>query len=147
MAEERNHTLGPNRCQTQEIVRNWWVVNAEPESTPEDYVNPSYWANYSRDFKPLELIEVRKDDGAYWGLFIVLATDRTYTKVGLIIEKNLTTKDVAMTQAALAFTYAWKGPTKKHCVIRLSDQQIVHEGEQTKTDALRWLAENEASLT
>lgn len=145
MAEDRDHVLGPGRMQTQEIVRNWWVVNAEAEAKREDFLKPSYLANYARNLRPFELVEIRKDDGTYWGLFVVLATDRTYARLHPIIEHSLTTKDVAQTQEA-RYKYAWKGVTMKHCIIRSFDGAIVHEKSETKDDAMRWLAENEKIL-
>jgi hypothetical protein len=36
----------------------------------------------------------------------------------------------------------YKGPTKKHCVIRLSDNEIVQEGIAQKSEAQRWVSEH-----
>ena len=143
--QERDHVLGAGRMETQEVLRNWWVVNAEAESKRDDYLKPEYLSAYARKLRPLELVEIRKDDGTYWGLFLVLAVDRTYARLHPIIEHNLTTRDVSQTQAA-RYIYAWKGPTKKHCIIRTSDSAIVHEGGQTKEEAVQWLNENEKVL-
>ena len=60
----------------------------------------------------------------------------------LLQAADLTTKDVSLTQSKLQeFAVEWKGPHRKHCVIRLSDQEILHDGEQTKAGAHAWLAE------
>lgn len=143
--KEREHRLEPGRFHEAGYARNQWVVNAELGATREDFLNPAYWANFAVKLRPYDLVEIRKEDGTYWGMYVVLGADRTYATLHPVVEANLSTRDVSQTKAA-RYIYQWKGPQKQHCIIRTSDGEIVHEGAQTKPDAMRWLQENEKVL-
>ena len=138
--------LQPGRMQLQEHAYRLWVATSEIATTPEHLLDPAYWSNFASSMSPYDLIQVRCDDGTYWCEYLVLACDRTYAKVHPLRVISLTTQDVAATQS-LAYDMGWKGPHKKFCVIRKSDGAIIHEGEQTKADALAWLSQNQKHVT
>lgn len=114
--------------------------------TKEHLLEPAYWAVVSRRLRPGDEISVFAQDGTYYAQLLVLAAERTYAKVHLLSYHALTTMDVAQTQAE-KFRVEYKGIKLKHCVIRVEDNEIIHEGSQTKDDAVRWLNEREKQLT
>lgn len=129
--------VSPNRVQAADHGRNVWLVTSETGDHPEDFLEASYWANVSKDFRPFDHVEVRTDDGTYWAEFLVLASDRTWAKLHLLREARLALVDEVETSPE--FKVLWKGPHKKFCVIRISDSSAVHEGEQEKGQAVLWL--------
>lgn len=114
--------------------------------TKDHLLDPAYWAVLSRKLRPGDEIAAFAQDGTYYANLLVLSAERTYAKVHLLSYHALTTMDVAQTQAD-KFRVEYKGIKLKHCVVRLSDGEILHEGSQTKDDAVRWLNEREKQLT
>lgn len=113
------------------------------EGTPfEDLLKPDYWAHVAQKLRPHTLIKVIPEDGSYWAELLVLSCDRLWAKVFVLRHMDLT--EVAEDPAALAsrmseFDILWKGPVKKHVVVRKSDSTIVAEEIQTKGEAKIWL--------
>lgn len=152
MAQEKQKespVLGPHRMQLSEHARNHWVVDVEVGIPMTQLLDPSFWALNSTKLRPFDLIEARAEDGVYWGLYLVTGCDRTWARVVPILEKNLTTGEVAISQAVGEDRYRveWKGLQKKACVIRNADGAIIHEGSQSKADAAQWMKDNAAILT
>lgn len=127
----------PNRVQLAEQGRNIHLVTVPSGQTPQDFLEPSYWGMVAKSFQPYDHVEVRCDDRTFWGLYIVLACDRTWAKLEPMIEKSLPSADDGVVHPE--FTIEWKGPHLKYSVIRLSDMSVVHEGEQERRGAVAWL--------
>lgn len=134
--------LNPSRCNLVEYERQDWVVTAEQGTDLSDLVDPGFWAHVSARMKPYDHIEVRVDDGSWLVQLLVLDCSRNWAKVYVLAEHHLTTTDVSQSQAA-KHSVEYKGPHKKHCVIRKSDSECVKEGISTKEEAYRWMAEHE----
>jgi len=113
------------------------------EGTPfEDLLKPEYWAHVAQKLRPHTLIKVVPEDGSYWAELLVLSCDRLWAKVFVLRHHDLTAvvEDSEATASRLAeFDIQWKGPVKKHVVIRKSDSTAVADGIQTKGEAQLWL--------
>lgn len=149
--QPKDHRLEVDRFHLAEHARHDWIARAEQGVTLETIQDPAYWANYGHKMKPWDQITVRTDDGTLWAELLVLACGRAWAKVKVLRHVNLTNADVEQSQIAApatqaSFQYRWKGPNKKHCIIR-SDGAIVHEGAQTKQDAIDWAKNNQIDLT
>lgn len=143
-ATRRVQELNPanGRFETGDFLRVLYVVTPHENTGPEDLLKPEYWVNVAEKFKPFDKVEARADDGSWYAEYLVLETSRKWTRMHMLASHNLTTQDVSLTQSKLQeFAVEFKGPHRKHCVIRLSDQEIIHEGESTKSGAHAWLAE------
>ena len=127
----------PTRVQFAEHGRNIHLVTAPAGTQPGDFLHPEYWGMVAKNFQPYDQVEVRTDDRTFWGLFLVLASDRTWAKLHPIHQVELPSAEEPAAHAE--FEIEWKGPHLKYCVIRKSDRSIVHEGEQERTGAGRWL--------
>jgi len=133
--------LNPTRMKECEFERTVYTATAHEETLPEDLLVPSYWTHCAETFKPFDKVEVRADDGSWYVELLVLETSRRWARMFLLAKHNLTTADVSLTQAKLQeFAVEYKGPHKLHCIIRLSDNEMIHEGERTKAGAHEWLA-------
>lgn len=131
--------LSPNRILPGESGRNVWLATAESAKHPEDFLKPEFWAHKAKDFAPFDRIEVVVDDGTYWCELLVTSCDRTWAKTHLLREVKLDGEQGKELDAE--YEVRFLGRHKKHCVIRLSDKSTVHEGEQEKSAAVRWLDE------
>lgn len=127
-----------------EQVRTVWRHHPAVGIKKEHLLEPGYWAIVSRKLTPGDKIECFAQDGTHYGEFLVLAADRVYAKVELLAWHSLTTAEVSQTQD---FKLEYKGPKMKHCVIRASNGEVIHQGAQTKDEAANWLREHEKVLT
>ena len=139
---KRVQELNPSRMKECEFERTVYTCTTHENTSPEDLLKPEYWTNVAEKFKPFDKVEARADDGSWYAELLVLETSRRWTRMHMLAAHNLTTQDVSLTQSKLQeFAVEFKGPHRKHCVIRISDQEIIHEGESTKAGAHLWLAE------
>lgn len=128
---------------------DYWVT-VEEGITRKQMRDPAFWAHVASKLKPYFFIHLRCDDGSFYAKGIVLQVDRTWAVVHILEWHDLTTKDVAQTEAAAlemgtaaeAFDVAYKGAHRKWCVIRKSSQEAVQEKLETKALAAFWLAEH-----
>ncbi len=141
MAEETQKRAVPmvvqNRVQAAEHGRNVWLVTAESSEHPEDFLEPEFYAHVAKDFRPMDHIEVRTDDGQYWAELLILSADRTWAKVHLLREVKLAAVEQASDDKSYAIRY--RGNHLKWSVIRLSDNSPLREGELDKASAIAWL--------
>ena len=141
----KQHRLEHGRWGLAEYKKQHWVIEAESGVTPAVLQDESYWANLASQMKPWDTVEVRTDDGTMWAEGLVLSCGRNYAKIHLLRVEKLSTKDVEQSQVsqrqtALTFKWLHRGP-RKHSIVR-SDGQIMHEGADTKQQALQWAADN-----
>ena len=137
---EKKRAVGmivPNRVQMAEHGRNVWLATAPNADHPEDFLEPSYWGHVAKNLKPYNQVEVHTDDGTFWGLYLVLASDRTWAILHPIHQIQLPSAKVEQVDPAYRIEY--KGTHLKYSVIRVSDNSVVHEGEQERGGAMRWL--------
>ncbi len=129
-----------------EQVRVVYCATAEAGITFKQMLEVDYWAHVARQLKPYNMVECRSEDGTFWGLVLVMEVGRNWAKVHPLQYVALDTKDVAQTRTAMEskseYRVEWKGPVKKHAVIRNKDDAIVHEGSASKVDAQAWLVDH-----
>ena len=134
--------LDANRMQECEFKRTIWVVTAHEHTIPEDLLVPEYWAHVAEKLRPFSRIEARADDGSWYAEYIVLEASRRWARLHMLSSHNLTTSDVSLSQAKFAeYLVQHRGPERQWSVIRRSDSEMLHEGEQTESGAYRWLSE------
>lgn len=140
--------LSPNRVQVGYAGHYWSTYQciADEAHTPQDAQSPGYWAHVatSRKLRANDVFEVRCEDGSWIIDLIVIEAGQRSAKV-----KVLRTVDVEQpgTEQSLATVKVeFKGPVKKHCIIRLSDHTIIKEGIASKVDATREAFEYEQRL-
>lgn len=139
--------LSPTRVQIGSAGHYWSTYQciAEESHTPEDAQAPEYWAHVAaaRKLRVNDVFEVRNETGSWMLDLIVVEAGLRFAKV-----KVLRTVDIEEpAPASLASVEVqFKGPVKKHCIVRLSDREIVKEGIASKADAVREAAEYEQRL-
>ena len=132
------------RIQPEEFVRTQWVATVEANVTKEDVMEPDFWSYVSMKIKPFDHIEIRTDDSAWIGEFLVTACDRTYAALFELSYHELHTK--ASPAKSSLYEYKWGGPYGKHGIIRTSDSEMMVNKLETKKDALDWLTRHEETI-
>ena len=116
--------------------------------TPEDVLDPAFWANISNQLGPFHRIECRCEDGTWLSELLVLEAGRSYARVKELTRYLLTTADVAQSQDAplTGFKVLWRGVHHRWAVKRLVDNEVIHNGEPTAAAATDWLREHMKAL-
>jgi len=136
--------LSADRLRGAEFERIVHTANPPAGHTLEHMLQPAYWAHVAPKLAPWNRIEVRAEDGTYFGELLVLACDRTWARMHVLRWDDLTTQDVSMTEALATSGYEIKhNPNMRWHVIRKSDRQVMHKDDQTLADAQTWLREHQ----
>lgn len=139
--EKPLYILGPERLKGAEYERVVYVANPGEGVTLADLLRPECWASVTNTLRPWSHIEVRAEDGSYYAELLVTGVDRAWAKVEVLNFKELTTKDVALTQATRESRYEIKHtPGLQWHIVRKSDRHIVKSDMQLRLqaeDALR----------
>lgn len=138
--------LPPNCLQEAEYRFTVWESFIPSGIDADALLKPNFWSLYAARFKPFDEIRARTEDGTWLSRFIVLEAGRTWARVQRLEHHTLGTQDVALTRAAgQAVEDARKQFTVRNrgqagwSVVRNSDKQVMHEGEQSKLAADKWL--------
>jgi hypothetical protein len=138
--EKRVVILNPQRVGLAEQRRQEWVVDAEEGTTIEDIMDPAYWSHMSAQFQVFDHVEVRLETGEWIAELIVLTPGRNYARVFLKAKHDLMSAEKDEPQTAITHKVEFKGPQRKHVVIRIADGAVIQEGIAAKSEAQAWLA-------
>lgn len=131
--------ITPNRCQMAEHGRNIFLITAESSEFPKDFLDPAFYAHVAKDMRPMDHVEIRTDDGSFWGEYLVIEASINWAKVHEL--RTVTLEKFGDQPTDKRFRIEWKGPHLKYCVIRTKDSSVVHSGDQLRKDAMTWLEE------
>lgn len=139
LEEKRTVILPEARMALAEQWRQDWVVNAAEGDKLADVLKPDYWAHVASKMQPLDHVEVRAETGEWIAQLLVTTVGRNWAHVKLLQEYRLVSEDAGRVEAASPYDIAYKGPQRKHCVIRKADAAVLAEGLGTKVEAMSWL--------
>ncbi len=135
VAEKRVVILNPQRLGLAGAMRQDWVVNVEEGTRPDDLLEPQYWSHCSVQFQQFDHLECRWENGERIVSLIVVETGRNWARMHMAGHIDFGAP-IVLTGAAAKHEVQWKGPQRKHIVVRLSDQQAIQEGFATKLEAM-----------
>ena len=137
--------LNAQHMKPVEFVRNVFGVTAPAGSKFEDVLKTDFWTHVAARFHPTDRIEVMADDGSWFAELIVISCARNWAKVSTLrfVELSESTPDEA---PAGEFEVKWRGQANGHCVVRLSDKEVIKSNFPTAKEAKVWLAEHEANM-
>lgn len=140
-------TLSPARVQIGYAGHYWSTYQciAEESHTPEDAVKSDYWGHVAaaRKLRQNDVFEVRCETGA-WALDLVVV--EAGLRHCIVKALRATEIDIVPTEKLASVKVEYKGPVKKHCIIRKADSAIIKESIASKADAIREAAEYEQRL-
>lgn len=141
--------LKPSSVQVGYAGHYWSTYQcvADEAHTAEDAQQPGYWAHVaaSRKLRVNDVFEVRCETGAWMLDLIVIEAGQRFARVKVL--RTVDVEQPSNQQTALSTVKVeYKGPVKKHCIIRMVDREIVKEGISSKSDAVREAFEYEQRL-
>lgn len=115
-----------------EFQRAVYFASPEAEDEWSDLFANDYWVNIAHLLQEHDLIEVIRQDGAYWGMLLVVKAEPPVVKVKELMFKEL--ESVPETGDS-PVEVKWQGPTNKWCLVRKSDGAVVTKGIANKDEA------------
>jgi hypothetical protein len=140
--DKKARQLTPQRIGLAEHRRQDYVVDAEEGTDVSELLDPAYWAHCSAGFQQFDRVEVRMETGEWIAELVVLQAGRNWAQMFLIAKHDLV-KAAAAPVPASKYRVEWKGPARKHVVIRSLDSQVLQEGFTTKVEAEQWCINHE----
>lgn len=134
--KKRDVQLVEKRVRPVEYTSSYFDAVLPPDHTLEDILTPRYWSHTAIKFNPGDIINIRYDDGSHYGRFYVVDCSRVHVSLHKLEWVELGATEVLQSEE---YKYKWRGPLHKHCVIRVSDDQVVAEQLPTKAAALEWM--------
>jgi hypothetical protein len=142
--KKRSVQISPGRMRLSQYERQEWVANAPEGCTVDDIKEQEFWSLMAYQMKPYDRVEVRADDGTWMAELLVIGVGRNWAKVHILNHHKLTGADEAMKDST-EFRVEWKGPQKKWCIIRNSDNTFIREGIASRDDAGTQMQEHESN--
>ena len=125
------------QVQIQETARNVWIFRPTEDITKEDMLRPAFWTHVARQMRVNDRIEVLSQDASWYAELIVRAVGPLEVATGLLA---FTQFDAIAAPSEDEYLVAWKGPTAKWRITRVSDKQTLREGFASEALAKAWLA-------
>lgn len=129
--------LSENRFSEANYKRNVWNVILPENESMDGVLEPLYWAHVARMLRPMDRIEVFKEDGTEWCELLVIFVDRVAAKVVMLNHVDLAPQAPASVDPE--YGIKWAGPHAKFRVVRLSDKHVVQDKLETAQHAAEWL--------
>ena len=127
--------LAPGALQFFEQVSLRYDAEIPQAVTPQDLLNPAFWAHHAVRLRPMNEIRARAIDGTWIADLVVLDCSRTWARVHILAVHRLTTGQVAETQASEQDVKAYIEGHKvvyrgqhKWSITRNSDKAVIEEG-------------------
>lgn len=137
--------LAPSALQLFEQVSSRYDAAVPQGIAPEALLDPAFWAHDAKKLRPFDEIRIRAEDGTWIADLEVLDCSRTWAKVKILRIYQLTSPDVALTQASeqevkdfvAKHQVTWRGQ-HKWSIVRKSDKAVLMQGLEKDAAAL-WL--------
>lgn len=142
--EKRSVQISPGRMRLSQYERQEWVANAPEGCTPDDIKKQDFWSLMAYQMKPYDRVEVRADDGSWLAELVVVGCGRNWAKVSVLNHYKLADAGKEMKGDA-EFRIDFKGPQRKWCVIRNSDDEYIRDKLGSKEEAMAAMKEQETA--
>lgn len=144
--------LGANKLQDATFGMRVLHCIIPQSHTLEDILEPTYWKHNAHIVAPFTKIYCDFEDGRRFLMLNVIANDRTWAKVEVLIDtKSGQSHDEEVEELQEAgdeeYQVVWKGPAHKWTVVRKQDGETIQKGIKQKEEAQGWLAQFKASLS
>jgi len=139
---ERDVQIGSGRLKLsgQTSPNNRWSLVLTPEMTRDDLFVPRFWSHIAVNFTPGDIVEIRFDDGSYYGEFYVTDCSRIHVSVKELRWVSLEDEAGKSKFNSDEFEYKWRGPQHGHCAVRVADGEPVIQGLASKAEVQKWIA-------
>lgn len=138
--------LQPSRVQVGAAGHFWSTYQciAEEAHSPEDAKTSEYWAHVAsaRNLRVNDVFEVRCEDGS-WALDLTVTAVMNKACRVRVLREWSAEEPAEEVDGSTGVIVQFKGPSRKWCVIRASDREIIKDGLASKADAAREALEYE----
>lgn len=125
---------------TEYTVTNWYL-SVPPHLSPEDLLDPSFWAIVATRMKPNQRVTVDSEDHSWTAEYFVLDASRTAARVALlnVVDIAAAKKSGAPgPQKGETYTIKWLSPTARYQIIRDRDSEEMARN-LSKEEADAWV--------
>lgn len=147
----KREPLIDTRIKLAEFVATDYRAVLEQGTTLDEIKEPKFWAHCAVKLRQYDEIRCIEESGAFRAHLLVTACDRNWAMVEVLDYKQLReqTPVEATPKAPTLEEYrvAWRGPHHKWCAERVSDNQRLFSGGQSKLEAETWLAQHSNTLS
>lgn len=127
------------------VLRYHFIADAN--TSPDDILEPAFWAHVAAKFQEYSELVVYREDWAWRADLVVREAGANWAKVELIDSVRFGEHEIKG-QAGIVQGYSikWAGSFAKWRVIRDADGQVICEKHNTKGDAEAWLVDYSKGL-
>ena len=134
--QQQQVQLPPNALQLFEQISTRYDAEIQQGVTPENLLEPAFWAHQAVRLRPMDEIRARAIDGTWVATYLVLDCSRTWARVRQLSFHSLTTGQVAETQASqqavkdyiAGHNVVFRGALHKWSITRKLDKAVIEEG-------------------
>lgn len=127
------YKLLPSSLREADSVRRRWAAVVDDGTTIEDLQRPEFWCHVANKLRQMDMIDILVEDSSYFAELIVLKSGVGFAKVLLL--RHVELEAASPEDEDLPVVAKWKGPLRKHAVIRKTDGMILRDGFATKGEA------------
>ncbi|EKN3611527.1 hypothetical protein NUG10_002555 [Yersinia enterocolitica] len=124
----------PTLIKPSEYVRTVFSVTAKHGQSFEDFKDPDSWAHVANTLRKFDRVEIVAEDGSFFAEGIVTKVTKVSAHIHFFTHVELSKSAESSVKKDLAYNCEFAGPHKWR-IIRISDQEIVEKGIETKEDA------------
>jgi hypothetical protein len=128
-----------------DYVRTIHVATPAAGTKYEDILGAEYWKHVAVSFQPHSRIEVVPEDGTWFAELFIVSCGRNWANVLPLRHVELAAPAVTP-ETDPKYKVMWRGMTHKHCVVRVSDKEVIKTEFATAAEAAKWLEEYEATV-
>lgn len=136
--KKRAVVLNPQRMSLAEVLRQDWVVNAEEGTTVADVLDPGYWSHMARSIQVFDHIEVRLETGEWILELVALQSGPNWVRVQ-VMHKHELAESAEIGVPGAKHVVKWRGAHHKHCVVRVSDGEVLQAQLADAEAARTWM--------
>jgi hypothetical protein len=126
------------RLQEVSHARRELSANIPAGTSLETVLEPSYWAHYTRDLRPNDILEVVCEDGSWEASLRVRFVSTAEAKMAVRWKVEFDTDEVTEEESDTHFV-KWISPPKKYGVIRRDTGAVIQDGFYPKAEAYNFL--------
>lgn len=132
--------LAPRLLSFAESARLQYRADIPPGVSLDRVMQPDFWAHVGLKLQHGTRVECLAQDGSWFAELMVRKSTPESCHMWLLSSVDLTAQVEQERPAPAEYVVAWGGPQKWR-IVRVSDKEVVHQGEPTRADADAWLAD------
>lgn len=140
-AARKIEQLVATRRKFAEFARNEHVIIAHASNTHADIIQPEYYAHVAHEMKARDRVEIWADDMSWFAQLVVLEVGKGWAKVYPLSlhEFGVANGLKGKVYERDGYRVLHRGEFSQWSVVRISDGEVVREGEGTQGGAIDWL--------